>query len=458
MEAALSIILTIVAVVVTARFVLKKYNPSLVFLTSGFIILTILAAWKGYTPLGDATTGSKFLDVFAFVGAATKKQLSGVGSNLLLVAGYAVFMNHIGATDKLADTITKPLSKIKNPYIVMFLVFVIGSFLKTMITSHIGLVLLLMSSVYPVLIKLGISRLSAAATLLLTGFLDWGPNDGAVIFAAETVVGMPVVDYVKSYQVLPAIITILVTGIVMVIHFKREDEKGSKKYVDEVDISSKKLNSESLPQIYALLPAIPLLLVVGFSFQKQVKMDVFTANVLGLVLAFIIEGIRSKNYEVIGEDLKVLFQAMGNSLANIVLLIISASIFAQGLIALGGFNILAEQLAQFKGAQLLTITAFTALTFFGVIILGNGNATWFSFGPLAANLAPAIGLQPYQLGVSMQMSASIGRCLSPVAGAVLTTSGLSKIPAEDLIRRVSVPIVAGALTNLIASYIIHVVL
>ncbi|WP_353096673.1 C4-dicarboxylate transporter DcuC [Tissierella praeacuta] len=458
MEATLSIILTIIAVIITARFVLKKFNPSLVFLVSGFIILTILAVWKGYTPLGDSTTGSKLLDVFAFAGDATKKQLSGVGSNLLLVAGYAVFMNHIGATDKLADTITKPLSRIKNPYIVMFLVFVIGACLKTMITSHIGLVLLLMSSVYPVLIKLGISPISAAATLLLTGFLDWGPNDGAVIFAAETVVGMPVVNYVKSYQVLPAIITILVTGIVMVIHFKREDEKGINIDIDRVEVTSEKLNSESLPRIYAFLPAIPLLLVVSFSFQKQVKMDVFTANVLGLIIAFIIEGIRTKNCEVIGEDLKVLFQAMGNSLANIVLLIISASIFAQGLIALGGFNILAEKLAEFKGAQLLTVIAFTALTFFGVIILGNGNATWFSFGPLAANLAPAIGLQAYQLGVPMQMSASIGRCLSPVAGAVLTTSGLSKITAEDLIKRVSVPIVAGALTNLIASYIIHVVL
>ena len=385
-----------------------------------------------------------------------KKQLSGVGSNLVLVAGYAMFMQHIGATTKLANTITKPLSKIKNPYIVMFLVFVIGSFLKTVITSHIGLVLLLMSAVYPVLVKLGISHLSAAATLLATGFLDWGPNDGAVIFAAEEVVGMPVIDYVKSYQVFPAIITILVMGIVMVLYFKKKDETEGDKYKDlELDFNEEAAFELSI--VYALLPAIPLLLVIGFSFTDNINMDVFTANVIGLVIAFVLEWFRTKSGEALGENLKVLFNSMGNSLANIVLLIISAGIFAEGLIALGGFNILAEKLAQFKGAQLLTISAFTALTFFGVIILGNGNATWFSFGPLAANLAPTIGLKPYQIAVSMQMSASIGRCLSPIAGAVLTASGLSKIPTEDLIKRLSVPIVIAAITNLIASYLIHVV-
>ena len=457
MEAIIGVILTIIAVIITAKFVLKKYNPSLVFLTSGFIILTILAAWKGYTPLGEATTGNNFLDVFAFVGVSMKKQLSGVGSNLVLVAGYAMFMNHIGATSKLANTITKPLSKIKNPYIVMFLVFVIGSFLKTVITSHIGLVLLLMPAVYPVLIKLGISHLSAAATLLATGFLDWGPNDGAVIFAAEEVVGIPVIEYVRSYQILPAIITILVMGLVMVIHFKKRDQVEGDKYGD-LELDFDETNAQALPGIYALLPAIPLLLVIGFSFQKTVSMDVFTANVIGIVIAFLLEALRIKDGEVIGNDLKVLFEGMGNSLANIVLLIISAGIFAQGLIALGGFNILADKLAQFKGAQLITIAAFTALTFFGVIILGNGNATWFSFGPLAANLAPAIGLTPYQMAVSMQMSASIGRCLSPIAGAVLTASGLSKIPTEELIKRLSLPIVVAAITNLIASYVIHIVL
>jgi len=62
------------------------------------------------------------------------------------------------------------------------------------------------------------------------------------------------------------------------------------------------------------------------------------------------------------------------------------------------------------------------------------------------------------MAVSMQMSASIGRCLSPIAGAVLTASGLSKIPTEELIKRLSLPIVVAAITNLIASYVIHVVL
>ena len=66
MDSIFSIILTIIAVFITAKFILKKYNPSLVFLTSGFIILSVLVIWKGYTPMGGCYNRKQVFRCFCF--------------------------------------------------------------------------------------------------------------------------------------------------------------------------------------------------------------------------------------------------------------------------------------------------------------------------------------------------------------------------------------------------------
>lgn len=406
--------------------------------------------------MGDATTGNIIFDIFAYVGKVTKSQLSGVGSNLMMVAGYAAFMTHINASDKLASVLTKPLMKIRNPYLVLGMLYVVGTILKMMITSHAGLCMLLMATAYPILVGLGISKISAAAAILATGAIDWGPNDGAVIFAAEKVAGMTVVDYFISYQWIPGITAVITIAVVMVVYFKKLDKQNNAN--TPIEITSVEEKGKGVPGIYAILPALPLLIVIVFAiFFKELKMDVFTASVISLVVVFILEMFRKKDGKEVGKSISVVFNAMGNSFANIVTLIVAAGIFSEGLIQLGGIGILANLLANLKGAQLLSIVALSALTFFAVIILGSGNASWFAFGPLVSDIASKVGLEPYQISVPMQLSSGIGRALSPVAGAVIAVAGLAEIDTDELIKRNVVPIVCGTLVNIIVSYLLFVV-
>ncbi|MGY3749009.1 C4-dicarboxylate transporter DcuC [Vagococcus acidifermentans] len=460
MENVLTLVITFISIVIVARLILKKYNAILVFFAAGLLINLYLAIATGYSPIAEQTTGNLILDVFAFIGSEFKEQLGGVGTNLMVVAGYASLMTHIGASEKLAVTATKPLMKLNKPYLILAFLYIIGAVLKMMITSHAGLSLLLMATTFPILIRLGISKLSAASAILISGALDWGVNDGAVLFAAENVSGFSVSDYFVNYQFLPASISILTVAIVMAIYFKRIDARQGAEKSSTSDVAydnGEKANE--LNWLYAILPALPLLLVMSSVFLPNMEIEVFTANVIGLIVTLLLETIRLRKdiAKTLADYLSVTFKAMGNSFANIVTLIVAASVFAKGLIQLGGITLIANQIAKFSGAQLIIIVALSLLSFFAVIILGSGNAGWYAFGPLVTDIAPKVGLEAVQIAVPMQLAAGMGRGLSPVAAAMLSVVGLAGVELESLIKRNTVPVVCGLVANIISSYLIHVV-
>lgn len=463
MNAVISLVLTLLAVGIAIRYVLKKYNATLVFFTLGIILLLILAWLAPGELMGDKTTGNVFLDVFAYIGASTKKQLGGIGANLMIVAGYAAYMTYIGASDKLANALTRPLLKLGSPYLTMAAFYLLGTVLKMVITTHTGLALLFMATVFPVLTRLGISKLSAAAAIVACGSIDWGATDSAVLFAAENVSNMDLVRYFTSYQWVPGTLSVLTVACTMAILFKRQDEcakaeegekGGSVQDASAYDFSK----SQTLPQFYTLFPALPLLLVIGFTLFTRLKVDIFTAHVVSLVAVLLSETGRHRSAAVMGEHLKEIFKAMGNSFAGIVTLIIAAGYFADGLIKLGGINIVFGYLSKMHGAQFFTLVALSALTYLAVIILGSGNASWFAFGPLIPAIGSNVGLQAYQLAVPMQLSSSLGRALSPVAAAVLSVAGLAGVESGELIKKNIPPLVLGGIVNILSSYVYLVLL
>lgn len=453
MNGTLAIVLTVIAVAAVMTLILKKYNPVLVFTIAGIVLLLIYTGITGTSVLGEDTSGSAVLDVFTYIGTATKKQLSGVGANLMIVAAYAMFMSHIKASDRLAYAMTKPLAKLGNPYLILGAVYLAGILLKMMITSHAALSLLLFATTYPVLLRLGVDKLSAAATLFLSGSMDWGVNDGACIFGAETVLGISVFEYFSKYQMIPAVANIAVTCIIIMVYFRYKDKKsGSGK---AVDIEDNEMPEEvrKLPAIYAVYPAVPLALVIGFSLFTEIKMDVFAANVIGSAVVLISEAFRLKSFQAVSDELAQIFKGMGSAFANILSLIIMGGVFAQGLIKLGGINIVFNALGNIENAALFVILALSMLGFFGVMVLGSGNATWMAFGNLIPDIAAKLGVSAAAFAIPMQLSASIGRGLSPVSSALLAVTGAADIQMQDLIKRCVVPIVCGEAAMFIASYV-----
>lgn len=452
MNSILSVIITLLFIIIVVRLVLKKYNSVFVFMMSGIVVLLASALITGQSILGKETTGNVVIDVFAYTANSFKSNASGVGLTLMMVTGYALYMSHIGASTKLAYLAMNPLSKIKNPYIVLSFLFIIGAFLKLVITSHAGLGMLLMAIAFPILTSLGISKLSAATVMIMCGFLDWGPNDSSAIFAAEKVNKMPIMQYFLTYQSKVGLILVVICAIFLPIYLKRMDEKSIKE--GAVPDKVEKPQDASCPAFYAVLPAVPLLLITIFSFIPSIKMDVVTANLIGMCFVFVLELIRKKDKKNVTTDLTVVFKAMGNSFANVVSILIGAAVFAEAIKLLGGIAIISNALAAVKSAPIITMTLMSLITLSAGMLLGSGNASWYAFGPLVPDVTSQMGVSVATVAVPMQLSSGIGRCMSPVAGVVIAISGMVELDVMDIVKRCSVPATVMFICNLVVSYLV----
>lgn len=448
----LLVFVTVAIIFLIAKLILKKYNTVFIFVATGIAILLIITAIKGVSILPEKQqVGNIYLDVLEFVKLTLISNTSGLGIVLMTVTGYAMFMSHIGASTKLAIKATKPLKKIGSPYVVLAVIFVIGCLLKLVITSHSGLGLLMVATTFPILLSLGVSRVSAGAVMCFTGFLDWGPNDSSAIFAAK-LVNMQIMDYFLQYQAKVALIVLIVSVIFIPVYYKYLDKKMNEK--NTLEKITQEVEEPNCPAYYSLLPIIPLLLVAVFSFVDSIKMDVVTANLLSFILAFLLEIIRYRSIKIAAQGTEIILKSMGTCFANIVSIVISAAIFAEAIKQIGGVTIVASFLASLNGGLLISMFLMSLITFGAVILLGSGNASWYAFGPLVPGIAQQMGVTPLFIALPMQLATAIGRSLSPVAGVVIAVAGLAEVEVTDLIKHSIVPMVVAFIVNIVASYLI----
>lgn len=205
----LGILITIAVIAVVAYCVLKNYYPPIVLLLAGLLML--VCAWlMGVDPV-DAKKSTHFVG-FDFVQAFTdqmKGRLPGLGLNIMLIAGFSFYMDRIGASKALVKLCVKPLSAVRSPYVLLAITYVVGQFMALFINSAVGLGLLLMASVYPLLVALGVSRASAAAVIGSTCCLDLGPSSSNAMRAAD-LMSTDVVTYFVQSQI-PVAVCVIAT-------------------------------------------------------------------------------------------------------------------------------------------------------------------------------------------------------------------------------------------------------
>lgn len=449
MEQILLVILTLAACIIVARLVLKKINPIFIFLVSGIVIIVLASFLTGTSALGEEGSGNYVFDAFAYIKTSFITNVSGVGAIIMAVTGYGAYMNHINASKKLAYLAVRPLRLIKNKYLVLAGMYVIGMLLKLVITSQAGLALLLLGTTFPVMIALNIPPLIAAAVMCLI-CIDWGPNDGSTIFAAE-VSEIPVVQFFTNHQFVVVACIMVVLAIMIPFYYswvsRREGLEDAEHETSEV------VEDVDCPGYYVLFPLIPLALVLVFSIWPVVPMDVITACFISVVLVALVEIIRRPDRSEVPADIKVVFRSMADAFANIVSIIISASVFAQGIKMLGGVSIIADAISTMQGASVLTIILMSLITFAAAVIMGSGAASLYAFGPLVPNIVAKLGISTTSVMVPMEIGTALGRSLSPVAGAVIAVSGYAKVDLMKVIKINMLPLGIAMIVNLAVSII-----
>ena len=437
----------VAVIALTAVLLYRKYNPQGVLLISG-LFMVALAAIVGLHPADVAkTTGSGIFDVFRFAEEKFISNFGRAGLMIMVIGGYVAFMNKIQATNMLVWLAIKPLGFLKKcPYLAAALAIPIGQLLFITTPSAAGVGLLLVATLYPILVNLGVSKMTALTVISAATLFDQGPGS-ANTAAASSLVGLSPVEYFLKFQMPNVIPTTVILMLVFYFYNRWCDKKDlaagkqiySTERVDEAD-------RPSVPGIFALLPLVPILLLVFFSEYVgifHVELSTTVAMLVSFLISLVFVAIHRRSVKEIFPLFGTFWQGMGNVFASVITLIVAAEIFSGGLISLGFIdNLVAGTTGMGLGGVSISIV-ITAVVFFAAMLMGSGNAAFFSFGPLVPDIAAQIGMPAVQMILPMQLAASMGRATSPIAGVIVAICGVAGVSPLELAKRNMVPLIIG---------------
>lgn len=444
----MGVIIASLVIVWVIYMIIKKFFPQAVLFIAG-IVLLFATYFIGNNPILDAkqSSGSAFLDIFHTIQVLLSSRVAGLGLTIMSIAGFAKYMEYIGASKSLFAVIASPLKLIKSPYVLLVFGFFVSQFLVLFIPSHAGLGLLLMVTMYPILIRAGVSKLSALGVIGCAQYMDVGPGSGNAILAANICKLDPAVYFVNN-QLPIFLTTTLILGAVHYFAQQWWDKKeGFTGHDDSVDLI--KEDESRPPLIYAILPIIPMLFILGFSpiFKSKIKMEVVTAMFLSTFISMVFESVRTKDIRTTLQSLRHLFEGMGNSFATVVTLIVAGEVFAAGLMKIGAVDALTS------GAQNLGLGIHALIILFCIVIagcaflMGSGNAAFFSFAALAPKIAAAMKIDVITLLLPMQIMTSFGRVVSPITAAIVAIAGVAGVSPVQVVKRTAIPMAVAALVN-----------
>lgn len=453
----LSIIIALFVTIIVAIFVLKGYKAQAILIAGGIVLMVSAMLINQGLPLpAEASTGSKWLDVFQFIKVTFSTQSAGLGLKIMAIAGFAFYMHEIGASESLVRVLTRPLMHIKHmPYLFMAMCFLVGEFLSIFITSASGLGVLLMVTLYPLMRSVGLSRLSACAPIATAVSVEMGPAQGNVNFAAE-IIGIDVVDYVVDYQMLVAAAALIVIAVLQVLVQKYFDVKSGHIASEHLhlaeDIQTEDTGNKA-PVIYSILPIIPLVLIFTFSklMIDTVKMDVTTAMLISIVISLIFEFVRRDNAKEVIDSIQIFFDGMGRQFANVVTFIVAGQTFAQGLKSIGAIDVIVNAAQNAGFSPIMMTIVMVLIIMVSAILMGSGNAAFFSFANLVPDIAGKMGIAPVMMLLPMQFVAGMSRNISPIAPNVVAIAGVANVSPFDLAKRTAVPMMGGIIISVFVS-------
>ncbi len=434
-----------------AYLIYKKYKPQPVLVIGGFILMYV-AVVLGYGKIlaPKASTGAILFDTFQFMSQTLSSRAAKLGLNIMCVGAFARYMDKIGASRALVRMTIKPLLKLKSPYLVLAFSWILGLCIGLCINSASGLAMLLMVTVFPILVGLGVSRIAATAAVASTLCFDWSPSDTGTILSAETA-GLNPVIYWTDYQVPIVIVAFFVVGVLFYFSQKYMDKRDGH-IVTPMDVSDNVPSddpADKAPAVYALLPIVPLALILSFSplWITSVKVNIINAMMIGLAIGMIAEFIRTRNLKEVCAGVQAFFDGMGMQMANVVTLIVAGQVFAQGLMSMGIIDTLIKSSQNAGFSPMLMMVVMVSIIAVSSVVMGSGNAPFFAFAALTPAVAQASGIAPVLFLLPMHFAASIARTCSPITAVIVVAFGMGNVSPFDLVKRTFIPMCGAMLVN-----------
>ncbi len=104
---------------------------------------------------------------------------------------------------------------------------------------------------------------------------------------------------------------------------------------------------------YAILPFTPIIGVLIFDGKWGPQLHIITILVICMLIASILEFLRSFNTQKVFSGLEVAYRGMADAFANVVMLLVAAGVFAQGLSTIGFIQSLISIATSFGSASII---------------------------------------------------------------------------------------------------------
>lgn len=446
----LELFIGLIVTIAVGYFIVKGYNAAGVLLTAG-IALLITTGLIGHTVLPSkvASTGWIISDALEFVKYMLKYRGGGLGLQIMLLCGFAAYMSHIGANNVVVKQFSRPLSVIKSPYVLLVAAYIVACLMSLAVSSATGLGVLLMATLFPMMTAMGISRPAAVAICASPAAIILSPTSGDVVIAAEKS-GLPL-DVFAIQTVLPVSICAIIVMAAAAFFWNKYLDQKENTPMEKVDVSEIETKA---PVYYSILPFLPILSVFIFNGRTipGIQLDIYTIVVGSIFLGALVDYVTKRfDGQATLDDLRSCYEGMGDAFKGVVMLLVAAGVFAQGLMSIGAIDNLIG-LAESAGAGgIALMLLLTLLTVAAAIATGSGNAPFYAFVELAPALAGKMGLNPAFLIIPMLQASNLGRTISPVSGVIVATSGMAQISPFEVVKRTSVPVLAGLITVILGT-------
>lgn len=407
-------IIAILGILVTIYLLIKKYETRTVLIAVG-LLMAILTL----NPMAA-------LDAFA-------KSMTSGGLIMAICSsmGFAYVMKYTQCDTHLVHLLTKPLSGLK--FFLIPIATIITFFINIAIPSAAGCAAAVGATLIPVLKSSGVRPAMAGAAILAGTFgsmMSPGSSHSAMISEMS---GLTITEVNLShapYTIIAGAIGAVVLTL-LALAFKDYGQEHREAYMAENQSSENTFHKVNV--LYALAPLVPLIILVigGTSLQQTpglewTKMGVPQAMLIGAIYGILVTRISPVK---ITEEF---FNGMGNSYANVLGIIVAASVFVAGLKSTGAIDSAIDFL---KHSNEFVRWGATIGPFLMGVITGSGDAAAIAFNSAVTPHAVELGYTHVNLGMGAAIAGAIGRTASPIAGVTIVCAGLAMVNPIEMVKR-----------------------
>ncbi|WP_421248423.1 C4-dicarboxylate transporter DcuC [Aeromonas jandaei] len=450
----LEIIVSTLILVICGYLIAKNYDAKIVLFGAG-LLLMFAAVGLGHPLLPAAqSSGLSWLDPFVQIKQIFISQMGNVGLTIMVLFGFSSYMSHIGANDVTVMLLTRPLSRIRSPYLLVPVIFLLGNLLSLVVPSAASLAVLLMATLYPVLKASNMSSLTAGAVIATTATIMPSPLGADNVLAAQKL-GIPLVEYIVSYHAPISLPTLALMAVVHYFWQKAMDKRQQKRGGLEEKEESLAVPTGLPPAYYGLFPVLPLVLVLLFGICfTHISLGLVEITFVCLLLTIGVELLRKGNIKETSKEFAIFFTGMGTGLAQVVSLIVAASMLVEGLKAIGIIDTLVDSVKHIDGVGSILMFFFSGTAALIGFISGSGLAVFYSFINIIPEITEKVGVNSVAVALPMQLTANLIRSMSPVAAVIIVIASITGSNPIEIIKRTSVPIISGIICCMTLSYLL----